>query len=117
MKVVKVKDWFVRNKSEIIANSLLVCIMLIIVLVIFISMLVPKTKQLMKEAETKDIAIQDLTQERDNYYNMLDSIQQSYSEVIPEQQYLKEVAFLESIISELMEECQGRCLKCETYNK
>lgn len=115
--MVKVKDWFKNNKSEIMADSLLVCIMLIIVLVIFISMLVPKTKQLMKEAETKDIAIQDLTQERDNYYNMLDSIQQSYSEVIPEQQYLQEVEFLESVISQLMEECQGQCLKCETYNK
>ena len=103
----KVKDWFVRNKFEIVLGSLGLFIIVSLLSILFNVMLV----------QTKNNEIEELTYERNYYYGMYDSIQQTYEEVVPKQQYIQDVEYLESVILELRTLCEGECKKCETYNR
>lgn len=113
----KVKDWFVRNKFEIVLGSLVVTVMLLVLSGLFIAMLVPMTEDLTNVVQTKNNEIEELIYERNYYYGMYDSIQQTYEEVVPKQQYIQDVEYLESVILELRTLCEGECKKCETYNR
>jgi len=113
----KVKDWFVRNKFEIVLGSFILAVMLLLLASLFIAMLVPMTEDLTNVVQTKNNEIEELTYERNYYYGMYDSIQQTYEEVVPKQQYIQDVEYLESVILELRTLCEGECKKCETYNR
>lgn len=113
----KVKDWFVRNKFEIVLGSLVLFIIVSLLSILFNVMLMAISEDLTNVVQTKNNEIEELTYERNYYYSMYDSIQQTYEEVVPKQQYIQDVEYLESVILELRTLCEGECKKCETYNR
>ena len=115
--VAKVKDWFVRNKFEIVLGSLVLSIMVSLLSIVFNVMLMAISEDLTNVVQTKNNEIEELTYERNYYYGMCDSIQRTYEEVVPKQQYIQDVEYLESVILELRTQCEAECKKYETYNR
>lgn len=113
----KVKDWFVENKFEIVLGALVIFIMVSLLSIVFNAILMSMSNDLVEVVETKNAEIEDLIYERNYYYGAYDSIIQAYEDVVPKQQYIQDIEYLESVILELRTQCEEECNKCETYNR
>ena len=109
----KVKDWFVENKEELLfgwASCMTLLVMLLGVLIIIgVSVtndLVARIEMEVTEKEELKDDIETLKYQKAYYYNLYDSIIQDYEDVIPKQQYIDDIEYLESVILELRYQCE-----------
>lgn len=105
----KVLDWLKENKNEIIAGWSLVATVIAILAICGCAIFMAISDDLVGVVETKEAEKQAMEEERNYYYYLADDLQQTYEEVVPKQQYIDDIEYLESVILELR-------YQCETYN-
>lgn len=104
----KIKDFLKKNKDDILLGWSLLASGLALVFFAFCAVFMVISDDLVKRVEAEVQAQEDLKIEieianmRANYYYYLaDDLQQSYEDVVPKQQYIDDVEYLESVIREL----------------
>lgn len=104
----KVLDWLKRNKDEllvgwgILATGLVAMFFTISIVFIAISDdLVKRIEMEVTEKEELLISNDYLKKNRDYYMYLADELQQTYEDVVPKQQYIDDIEYLESVIREL----------------
>lgn len=116
----KIKRFIVKYRDEILYGLLVVFIGISVMLGIFTTALVAISNDLVGVIDTKEAEIEKLkTEVKDanvkvNLANAkVDEIQQTYEDVVPKQQYLDDIEYLESVIYELRGQCEIDLKKAE----
>lgn len=116
----KIKNWLSLHELEVlevysmIITALLVLCALWAVLFTSISNdLVGVVDSRNTEIEEKNTAIENLTKQKNLAEMKFDEVMQQYEDVIPKQQYIDDIEFLESTIRELRTQCEQECGKCD----
>lgn len=93
--------WFKKNKEEILSVYSIGISALLLVITMFMIMFMVMCNDLVDRIKSQENELYNITQERNYYYNMYDSIIQSHEDCIPKQQYIDDIEYLESVIREL----------------
>lgn len=105
----KVLKWLKEGKDELLYGgiALLVALLALSITynVIFTTISNDLVDRVEKEVSEKEV----LQQERNYYYGLYDSVIQSYEDVIPKQQYIDDIEYLESVILQLRQACGEEC--------
>lgn len=112
----KVKEWFIKYKEDILFVWGTAASFIALLLVLFVIALVGMTEDLVGVVETKNKEIEVLAHERNYYFYLADDLQQTYEDVVPKQQYIQDIEFLESVILELRGQCEielGKKCECQ----
>lgn len=116
----KVKDWFIRNKDELLVAWGTITTFTTIILLVFSIMMAAISNDLVGVVQTKEKELVEANEQigiwqfQANYYSTLaDDVIQTYEDSVPKQQYIQDVEYLESVIMELRYQCE---LQCGTYN-
>lgn len=116
----KIKRFIVKYRDKILYGLLVVFIGISVILGIFTTALVAISNDLVGVINNKEAEIEKLkTEVKDanvkvNLANAkVDEIQQTYEDVVPKQQYLDDIEFLESVIYELRGQCEIDLKKVE----
>lgn len=104
----KVLDWLKRNKDDLLlawctlATGLAVIFLVMCLLFMAISNdLVGRIEMEVTEKEELRISNEYLKKNRDYYKILVDDLKQTYEDVVPKQQYIDDIEYLESVIREL----------------
>lgn len=104
----KVLNWLKRNKDEllvgwgILATGLAAVSFTISIVFMAISDdLVKRVEMEVTEKEELKTTNKYLKMNRDYYMYLADELQQTYEDVVPKQQYIDDIEYLESVIREL----------------
>lgn len=116
----KIKNWLSSNKLEILeVYSMAITALLVVVLlwaIIFTAIsndLVGVVDSKNTEIMEKNGTIEELTRQKLLAEMKADEIIQQYEDVIPKQQYIDDIEYLESVILELRTQCEQECSKCD----
>ena len=116
----KIKDFCKRNKDDILLGIIVSLTGIVVVGGIFCYTLVIMSNDLVGVIDSKNTEIQDLKEEvksaniKVNLANSkIDELEQTYEDVIPKQQYLDDIEYLESVIYELRYQCELDIKKTE----
>lgn len=105
----KVLKWLEERKDELLFGGIIVLVSFLVLSIagniIFIGISNDLVDRVEKEVNEKEV----LQQERNYYYGLYDSIIQSYEDVIPKQQYIDDIEYLESVILQLRQACGEEC--------
>lgn len=104
----KVLDWLKRNKDDlllawgILATGLAVVFFTMCLVFMAISDdLVGRIEMEVTEKNELKVSNEYLKRNRDYYMYLVDDLQQTYEDVVPKQQYIDDIEYLESVIREL----------------
>ena len=116
----KIKNWIISNKLEILeVYSMTITALLVVVVlraIIFTAIsndLVGVVDSKNTEIMEKNGTIEELTRQKLIAEMKLDDVMQQYEDVIPKQQYIDDIEYLESVILELRTQCEQECSKCD----
>lgn len=105
----KVLKWLEERKDELLFGGIIVLVSLLALSITgnitFIGISNDLVDRVEKEVREKEV----LQQERNYYYGLYDSVIQSYEDVIPKQQYIDDIEYLESVILQLRQACGEKC--------
>lgn len=105
----KVKEWFSEYEYEILAGYSIFITALAIFFVVISILFMAISNDLADVVSMKNTELEEVTMEKNRYYYLIDELKQNYEDVIPKQQYIDDVEYLESVIRDLREQL-------ETYN-
>lgn len=116
----KIKNWLSSNKLEVLeVYSMTITALLVLFLlwaILFTAMsndLVGVVNSKNAEIERKKVVIEELNKQKNIAEMKLDDVMQQYEDVIPKQQYIDDIEYLESVILELRTQCEQECSKCD----
>lgn len=104
----KVLDWLKRNKDDLLlawgtlATGLAAVFFTMCLVFMAISDdLVGRIEMEVTEKNELKVSNEYLKKNRDYYMYLVDDLQQTYEDVVPKQQYIDDIEYLESVIREL----------------
>lgn len=116
----KIKNWLSLNKLEVLEVYSMTITALLVVVVLWAIIFTAISNDLVgvvdsrnTEIEEKNAAIENLTKQKNLAEMKFDEVMQQYEDVIPKQQYIDDIEFLESTIRELRTQCEQECGKCD----
>lgn len=116
----KIKNWLKEYKYDLLFGWSCFATGLAIVFLIgtltFMAISNDLVGRVEKEIKTQDELKSELEVARSEasyYYYMADELKQTYEDVIPKQQYIDDIEYLESVILELRTQCEQECSKCD----
>ena len=116
----KIKNWLEKYKYDLLfgwgcfATGL--AIVFLLGTLTFMAISDDLVGRVEKEIKTQDELKSELEVARSEasyYYYMTDELKQTYEDVIPKQQYIDDIEYLESVILELRTQCEQECSKCD----
>lgn len=122
------KKWLKENKMELLIGLSIISTVIALFVILYsviLSNVLDEALIIMEDQKVQIEALHDevyfVTNEMEYYYvsynemiNEYERVLEEYSDVVPKEQYLQEIEFLESVILELRYQCE---LECGTYNK
>lgn len=122
------KKWLVENKIELLVGGIIISTVIALFGILYsviLSNVLDEAINIMEDQNVQIEALHDevyfVTGEMEYYFvrynemvNEYEMLLEEYSDVVPKDQYLQEIEFLESVILELRYQCE---LECGTYNK
>ena len=102
----RMKDFIHKYKDDILLCIITVTTFLSILLFIGCRLFMVMCDDLVGVVKDKEAEIEKLTIERNIEAAKADSILQTYEDVIPKQQYIDDIEYLESVILELRNQCK-----------
>lgn len=109
----RIKQWFIDNKEELLVAWGTLATAIAMILVGFCIIMVSITNDLVKKVQILEANEKELQFDVVYYSTLADELAQTYEDVIPKQQYIQDIEYLESVILELRYQCE---LECGTYN-
>lgn len=109
----KIKQWLKDNKEDILVAWGTLATAIATILVGFCIIMVSITNDLVKKVQIQEGTMKELQFEAVYYNTLADELAQTYEDVVPKQQYIQDIEYLESVILELRTQCE---LECGTYN-
>ena len=116
----KIKNWLLSNKLEILEVYSMTITALLVVVVLWAIIFTAISNDLVGVVDSKNTeimkkngTIEELTRQKLIAEMKADEIIQQYEDVIPKQQYIDDIEYLESVILELRTQCEQECGKCD----
>lgn len=105
----KVLKWLKEGKDELLYGSIALLAGLLALSIVYNVIFAAISNDLVDRVEKEVSEKEVLQQERNYYYGLYDSVIQSYEDVIPKQQYIDDIEYLESVILQLRQACGEEC--------
>jgi hypothetical protein len=116
----KIKNWLSSNKLEVLEVYSMTITALLVVVVLWAIIFTAISNDLVGVVDSKNTeimekngTIEELTRQKLLAEMKADEIIQQYEDVIPKQQYIDDIEYLESVILELRTQCEQECSKCD----
>lgn len=116
----KIKNWLSSNKLEVLEVYSMTITALLVVVVLWAIIFTAISNDLVGVVDSKNTeimekngTIEELTRQKLIAEMKADEIIQQYEDVIPKQQYIDDIEYLESAILELRTQCEQECSKCD----
>lgn len=105
----KVLKWLEERKDELLYGGIALLVSLLALSIVYNVIFTAISNDLVDRVEKEVNTNKMLQQERNYYYGLYDSVIQSYEDVIPKQQYIDDIEYLESVILQLRQACGEEC--------
>lgn len=109
----KIKNWIISNKLEILEVYSMIITPLLVLFILWAILFTAMSNDLVGvvnsknvEIEQKKVVIEELNRQKSIAEMKLDDVMQQYEDVIPKQQYIDDIEYLESVILELRNQCK-----------